>query len=72
MNDTIETLCKQARAAARRLAHVSTEEKNAALLAVADQVWAEREQILSANTADVSAARADGLNEAMLDRLLLN
>jgi gamma-glutamyl phosphate reductase len=74
MNETvsIDTLCRQARSAASQLAHVSTQQKNEALLAIADQLWTEREAILVANAADVAAARADGLSEAMLDRLLLS
>jgi glutamate-5-semialdehyde dehydrogenase len=69
---SIESICRQARAAANRLAHVPTDQKNAALLAIADQLWAERQPILAANAADISAARTSGLSEAMLDRLLLD
>ena len=69
---SIEELCRQASAAAAVLAHVSTDEKNAALLKIADQVWNERQVILDANAADLAAARQNEISEAMLDRLMLN
>lgn len=66
------TLCRQARQAAAVLAHIPTAEKNRALHAMADALWEERAAILAANQADLEAARAAGLSEAMLDRLMLN
>ena len=72
MNPLIETTARQAKTAARQLAGVSTADKNAALLCIADQLWAERIAILAANQADLEAARQDGLTPAMLDRLMLN
>ena len=69
---SIEQLCKQARAASRPLALASTVEKNAALEQIANQLWAERDMILSANAADLVVACAAGLSEALLDRLMLN
>jgi len=68
----IESIAKRARAASRVLAGISTEDKNAALMRISDQVWADRDQILAANQADLDAARAEGLTPAMLDRLMLN
>ncbi len=69
---SIETICHQAKSASRQLALISSAEKNAALQGVADRLWAERAEILSANQADLDAARAAGMNPAMLDRLMLN
>jgi glutamate-5-semialdehyde dehydrogenase len=68
----IEAMCRQAKAAARTLAQVSPEAKAAALLRVADQIGTEQEAVLAANAEDVSAGRANGLSEALLDRLMLN
>lgn len=48
-----------------------TAEKNAALLAMADQLVAETETILAANQKDMEAARGK-ISEVMLDRLYLN
>jgi len=69
---TIETICRQAKAAARVLAQVSGDDKNAALLRVADAIWAARAQVLAANAEDLEAGRAAGLSPALLDRLMLN
>ncbi len=69
---TIESMCQNAKTAARRLAQVTPAEKNAALERIAAQIWAERAEILSANQADLDAARAGGMGPALLDRLMLN
>jgi glutamate-5-semialdehyde dehydrogenase len=58
----------RARAASARLALLSTEEKNALLLAIADALEANQKNILAANREDVENS---GLEGAMRDRLLL-
>ena len=65
-------LGQRAKAASRLLARATTEHKNAALLALADQLMAHCADILAANAIDVEAAKANGLSAAMIDRLLLN
>jgi glutamate-5-semialdehyde dehydrogenase len=62
----------QARNAARALARATTAEKNAALLAAADQIDRSCERILTANAADMKSATASGLSSALLDRLRLD
>ncbi len=62
----------QARTAARQLARAATDRKNAALLALADQLLVHASDVLAANAQDVAAAQAAGLAPAMLDRLTLN
>jgi glutamate-5-semialdehyde dehydrogenase len=62
----------QARSAARALARATTAEKNAALLAAADQIERSCERILTANEADMKSATTSGLSSPMLDRLLLD
>jgi glutamate-5-semialdehyde dehydrogenase len=64
-------LAHAARAASRTLARLSTEQKNAALYALADALTHNAATILAANAQDVAAAQAAGLNPAMLDRLTL-
>ncbi len=64
-------LGQRAKAAARQLARATTEHKNAALNALADQLLADGAEILAANAIDVEAAKANGLSAAMIDRLLL-
>src|SRR5438874_10835984 len=63
---------KRAREAARVLARMSTEQKNEALRAMADELCAKTETILEANGRDLETAKADGLSSAMIDRLTLN
>jgi glutamate-5-semialdehyde dehydrogenase len=58
----------RARAASAQLALLSTEEKNALLLAIADAIDANEKSILAANREDVESS---GLEGAMRDRLLL-
>jgi glutamate-5-semialdehyde dehydrogenase len=58
----------RARDAAAKLALLSTAEKNALLLAIADAIDAQTETILTANREDVESS---GLEGAMRDRLLL-
>jgi len=65
-------LGERARQAGRALGQLSSEEKNRALFAMADEIVAERESILAANDQDLVQACANGLSGAMLDRLTLN
>jgi len=58
----------RARAASARLALLSTEEKNALLLAIADAIETHEKSVLAANREDVESS---GLEGAMRDRLLL-
>ena len=58
----------RAREASAKLALLSTEEKNALLLAIANALEANSQNILAANREDVEAS---GLEGAMRDRLLL-
>ena len=67
----IRGMGERARAAAVSLARLSTEEKNAALEAVADALVARRAEIAAANAEDVANAKAAGITPSMLDRLTL-
>lgn len=71
IQETIRSLAVAARAAAAELRKLSTEEKNAALRAVAAQLRADRDEIYAANAEDVKAAVSAGLSAAMTDRLTL-
>ena len=63
---------RRARAASRILAKTSTGPKNAALLAMADALRQSQAALLKANGQDLEAGRAQGLDDALLDRLTLN
>ena len=60
-----------ARAAARELARAGTGAKNRALVAAAEALVARERTILAANAEDVKAARAEGRDDAFIDRLQL-
>jgi len=68
---TIEDLAGAAKAASHELSARSTDQKDAVLLALADEIEASHEVILAANETDMSAARTAGLAEARLRRLQL-
>lgn len=62
---------QQARKASRILASVSTEKKNAALLAIAVDININRDSLMAENGRDMEAGAAKGLDAALLDRLEL-
>ena len=68
----VENICREAKAAAPSLALASTEEKNKAIAAFADELLASAEAIVSENEEDINSARENGLSEAMCDRLRLD
>src|SRR5215813_4436218 len=72
LKSEVLTYGRHARAAARSLARMSSESKNAALLAMADQLCASTGAVLLANGKDVEQATADHLSLAMVDRLKLD
>ena len=68
---TVRQACEAAKAAAPALARASAARKNAALEAMAAALDAGHERILAANGEDIARGRADGLSEALIDRLTL-
>ena len=63
---------QRARVAARLLAQLDAGQKNAALLAMADEIMSRADAILAENEKDLAQARSNGLASAMIDRLKLN
>lgn len=68
----LRELGSRARRASRAIARATTGEKNAALFALASIIEQEEAAFLEANAADLRAARAAKLDEAMVERLELN
>ncbi len=64
-------MATKARAASAGLAKKTTDEKNAALLAIADSLEKNRAAIVAANGIDLALAKEAGISPAMLDRLTL-
>ena len=63
---------KAARAASRLMAKADASTKNRALLAIATAIRRDKEKLLAANQQDLAAAKAAGMDAAMLDRLSLS
>ncbi|WP_380052092.1 glutamate-5-semialdehyde dehydrogenase [Falsihalocynthiibacter sp. SS001] len=70
--EMMKEIGKRARAAARELGFAPGPQKEAALIAAADAVWARRDEIMAANARDMEFGREKGLSAAMLDRLMLD
>ncbi len=72
VSQSVLAQAQAAKQAARKLAAVSTEVKDRALLAIADCLVARRDEVLAANSKDVALARDGGLADAPLNRLRLS
>jgi glutamate-5-semialdehyde dehydrogenase len=68
----IAELSGRARLAARTLRASSHEQRREALTCIAEELLSNRNQILAANAEDVARARAEGIGDSLIDRLLLN
>ena len=62
---------RAARAASRLMARADTKTKNKALTAMAQAIRREAKSLLAANSKDMESARANKLDDALLDRLTL-
>jgi len=72
ITEQIQTMGKQARAAAYKLAALTTEQKNDILKAMAQGLRDHSAEILSDNKKDITAGEEKKLSSAMLDRLKLD
>jgi len=71
LEDQILEIGAKARRASRALALLSTDQKNAALLGMAEAIEAQTPALLAANAQDLASAEEDVLTEAAIDRLRL-
>lgn len=71
MNSELKNKGQAAKAASRVLASLDSATKNKALQTIAETIIREQDNILAANQKDMAAGQANGLSEALLDRLLL-
>ena len=72
LTEQMTRLAKQAKAASRELAKLTTADKNACLLAMADALEKNAAAIKEANVIDVEFGSKSGLSSAMLERLTLD
>ena len=72
LKEQMTALARQARAASRELARLTTDEKNRCLLAMADALEKNADAIKTANAKDMAVGAQMNLTGAMLDRLKLD
>lgn len=72
IGNLITTLGSNARTAAKTLRTANTKSKNSALINIAEQINLNRKDILKANQLDVNEAKNNQLDDALLDRLILD
>lgn len=65
-------ICQKAKNASTQLTKVSADQRNNALLTMANSLERCCNEILEANKKDVEIARAKGVKEALIDRLILD
>lgn len=71
MSSYMEVLGTRAKAASREGAKLGTDEKNRALLSVAEELCHQKEFLLAENDKDVAAAIEKGVKQSLIDRLQL-
>lgn len=71
MNELIQK-GKLAKAASAYLATIPSDTKRQALICAADALLAHTDYILKENQKDIDAAKANGISEGLIDRLMLN
>ncbi|MEI6167016.1 MAG: glutamate-5-semialdehyde dehydrogenase [bacterium] len=71
LHEDMVAMGQKAVIASRGLARLSARKKTAILLAMADEVEAQRDNIKKANALDVEAAKTTGMTAALIDRLSL-
>lgn len=71
IQEYMQNMGVEARKASRLMASAETNVKNMALTHIAKAILREKTALLAANKLDLDAARANGLDDAMLDRLTI-
>jgi glutamate-5-semialdehyde dehydrogenase len=72
IGSVMQDVGRRARAAARKVALSPAEQRNTALLAMADALRARSARILAANAQDLADGKAAGLSASFMDRLALD
>jgi len=68
----MQSVGRDARTASRLMARAETADKNKALIAMAEAIGRNQQQLLAANEKDIAQAKENGLEAAMIDRLALS
>ncbi len=69
IQEQMQALGQSARAAATEINRASSAVKNAALLAIANEISSQKPMLLEENAKDLKAAKENGISDALLDRL---
>jgi len=72
VQDYMLSVGQAARAASRAIARADTNQKNRALHAIADAIERDSAKLIAANALDLNAARQNGLEPALVDRLAIS
>ncbi len=72
IREEVEILCTNAKEASASIALASTEDKNEALLKIAELLGENAQNIIDANKEDLLAAEENGVPSTMLDRLMID
>lgn len=72
LNQYMDRVGRQARAASRAMARASTADKNRALLTIAAAIRRDADKLKAVNARDVERARTNGQDAAFIDRLTLS
>ena len=65
-------IAEDARRSKYAVAKLGTNDKNRGILAIADTLMAHADEIIAANRIDIENGRAAGLNDGLIDRLMLD
>ena len=71
MNEMLNRLGMNAKAAETEMRNLSTNKKNEVLLAVADKLVKDAQTLINANRLDVETGKRNHMPEGLIDRLLL-
>lgn len=72
MDSILQSQLELAKQAARDMLHISTSQKNEALVKISQKLCENVDEIIKANQKDIDQAHKNGMSSAMIDRLLLN
>jgi glutamate-5-semialdehyde dehydrogenase len=68
----INKIGQKAKLASESLRIANTEQKNNSLISIAQQIDKNKQAIIDANNVDIDAAKNNNIDDALLDRLMLN
>ena len=69
---TLMQIAEDSRRSKYAVAKLGTNDKNRGILAIADTLMAHADEIIAANRIDIENGRAAGLNDGLIDRLMLD